>query len=159
MAGKMGVGTGETEQTILSRLDSDIQEQRVRVGYLSTYNWDKKKKTYILWQIDFRNWWIMGAFVGQVKDFVYDKFGLKYGVVNVSGRNSVSIHSLECIIHGYIIDGHIISKVRCNFFAGVLYSTLDIGPWNLQFVCGFCKVNRCQRSVEKHCKSLKLDKI
>jgi len=38
MAGKMGVGTGETEQTILSRLDSDIQEQRVRVGYLSTYN-------------------------------------------------------------------------------------------------------------------------
>ena len=35
MAGKMGVGTGETEQTILSRLDSDIQEQRVRVGYLS----------------------------------------------------------------------------------------------------------------------------
>ena len=44
MAGKMGVGTGETEQTILSRLDSDIQEQRVRVGYLSTYIWDKKEK-------------------------------------------------------------------------------------------------------------------
>ena len=50
MAGKMGVGTGETEQTILSRLDSDIQEQRVRVGYLSTYIWDKKEKTYILCQ-------------------------------------------------------------------------------------------------------------
>ena len=50
MAGKMGVGTGETEQTILSRLDSDIQEQRVRVGYLSTYIWDKKERTNILCQ-------------------------------------------------------------------------------------------------------------
>ena len=61
--------------------------------------------------------------------------------------------------HGYIIDGYIKVKVWCNFFAGVLCSTLDIGPWNLQFVFGFRKVNRCQRSIEKHCKSLKLDKI
>ena len=37
MAGKMGVGTGETEQTILSRLNSDIQEQRVRVGQVYSY--------------------------------------------------------------------------------------------------------------------------
>ena len=60
--------------------------------------------------------------------------------------------------HGYIIDGYIIVKVWCNFFAGVLCSTLDIGPWNLQFVFGFRKVNRCQ-SIRKHCKSLKLGKI
>ena len=57
--------------------------------------------------------------------------------------------------HGYVIDGYIIVKVWCNFFAGVLCSTLYIG----QFVVGFRKVNICQSSIEKHCKSLKLDKI
>ena len=41
----------------------------------------------------------------------------------------------------------------------MLSSTLDIGPWNLQFFFGFSKVNRCQRSIEKHSKSLKLNKI
>ena len=48
------------------------------------------------------------------------------------------------------------SRFDVIFFTGVLFSTLDIGPWNLQFVFGFHKVNRCQRSIEKHCKSLKL---
>ena len=43
----------------------------------------------------------MGTFVGQVKDYVWDRFGLKDGTVavNLSGRNSVSIHSLECMIN------------------------------------------------------------
>ena len=76
----------------------------------------------------------------------YPKFKSSYPYIyivqsfNISNRSN-RIHSLK---YGFIIDGYIIVKVWCNFFAGVLCSTLDIGPWSLQFVIGFRKVNRCK---------------
>ena len=65
-------------------------------------------------------------------------------------------------IHYYVTwpgHGYKIVTVLCNFMAGGSCSTLGIGLWTYKFIFGFRKVNSCQRSIEKHCKSLKLGKI
>ena len=81
---------------------------------------------------------------------------LKRWLIILYPFNLISTNGID---HGYIIDGYIIVKVWCNFFAGVLCSTLDIGPWNLQFVFGFRKNNWCERSIEIHSLLLCIKKI